>query len=173
MRFFLVFVLMAFSLYASRDGGPYIGGGYGVAKLDVDGYYDLKEDSSNSTKIYAGAYINKNLSVEVEYVGDLAYEVKGRNEFTPNLMDVNTQAHYQFFNEKLDVFAKFGVGEIHYEDKGFTFVYGGGVSWWINEMFLLKFGFDRFDFGYDKDNDNSADKDFKIDYFYSAFEVQF
>ena len=55
MRFFLVFVLMAFSLYASRDGGPYIGGGYGVAKLDVDGYYDLKEDSS---KLF---YLLKNL----------------------------------------------------------------------------------------------------------------
>jgi len=173
VRFFLVFVLMVLSLYASRDGGPYIGGGYCSSTIDTNGYFEMKEDSSSGYKIYAGAYINNNFSVEFETIRDLTYQTLDE-EYSFILYDINTQAHYQFFNRTIDTFLKFGVGEIDYDkNKGFSFVYGGGIAWWINERFSLKAGYDIYSFGYDENNDNSADKDFNINYFYTSFEVQF
>jgi len=173
VRFLLVFVLMVLSLYASRDGGPYIGGGYGFGNFDDNGYYDIKDKISNGYKVYAGAYINYNLSVEIEHITKLEYTTKDNQILSPNFIDINTQVHYQFFLRKIDTFLKFGVGEINDKTKGFTFVYGGGVAWWINEKYLLKVGYDRFDFGFDGNNDNSADIKFKLDYVYTSIEVQF
>jgi len=167
--FMLLFVA---ALFADRDGGPYIGIGYGSATLKDKGYYGLDKESAGGLKLYGGAFINKYLSVGVEYNGDLKFTKQNR-EFSPNLMDVYTQAHYPFYDDMFDIYAKFGVGEVHYNYKGFTMVYGIGASWRMSGMFALRIGYDFYDFGIDENLDDSKDRGIYVGYGFGAIEVQF
>ena len=181
MKYILILVLFFSSVYADRDGGPYIGVGYGTSKYSSDGLYEtLKEDSSNAVNIYGGAYINKHLSVELGYVdftpygmGD-GYQVDETKFLDYSLFTISTLAHYAFFDDILDFYARFGAGQINLDgESGFTFIFGVGTAIRFNEYFSLKFAYDRYEFDYDTNNDNSADYMMAIDYIYSAFEVQF
>ena len=183
MRYILVLFLLLSSLYADRDGGPYIGLGYGDSTFRSDGLYDtLKEDKSAGATIYVGAYINKHLSVEFNYVDfstfgtNDGYEVNDTQAINFFALNVSTLAHYAFFNDVWDFYAKFGVGEVHQSNsqiKGFSFVYGAGTAIRFGELVSLKIAFDRYDFGYDKTQNNSSDFSLKIDYIYTALEFQF
>jgi len=85
MKYILVLVLFLSTVYADRDGGPYLGIGYGLSKYSSDGLYkNLKEDKANAVNFYGGAYINKHLSVELGFANftsygmeDDSYEVHG------------------------------------------------------------------------------------------------
>ncbi len=183
MKYLWVLVLMLSSLYADRDGGPYIAIGYGSSQFDDDGLYtSLKNDKTGAASVAFGAYINKHLSVEFNYTDMSAFNTSNGIEVddTTNLklfaLDFSTLAHYAFFDDLWDFYAKFGVGEMHQDNseiKGFSFVYGVGTSIRFNEVMSLKFALDRFDFGYDANGDNSQDYAFKIDYIYTALEFQF
>ena len=57
MKYIIVLVLLFSSIYADRDGGPYIGLGLGTLTYDNDGLYALsKEDTLDSETLYFGAY---------------------------------------------------------------------------------------------------------------------
>lgn len=187
MRYILVFLLLVSSLLADRDGGPYLGIGYGYGDYDDDGFDKvIVEDSSQSLTLYAGAYINKHLSVEFAYVNFDSYQ-KGsgylvtdnsdkEKHFSFSVRSISTLAHYAFFDDALDFYARFGAGEMRStrsSDAGFSMVYGAGVSYRISEMFSLKLAYDLYDFGYDEDYDDSDDYKMRMDYIYTAFEVQF
>lgn len=174
MRFVFVMLLLFGIAEAKRGAGPYIGGGYGESSLKDGGYYSLKESASKGYAVYAGAYINDYLSVELEYVADLDYEKKSGETFACSFTDINTQAHYPFWNKRVDVYAKFGVGNVYKENgKGFTFAYGAGLAYRFNEYFALKAGYDYFDFGLDSDGDDVADRTMALGYLFGSFEVQF
>ena len=178
MRYLLVLVLFFSSLYADRDGGPYIGMGYGISQYDSDGIYKtLKEDSSMAMSIYGGAYINKHFSVELGYVdfafGD-GYIIDDTKTLEVSLFSVSTLAHYPVWDDKLDFYLKFGAGQIDYDNgSGFTFVFGIGTAIRFNDYLSLKFAYDKYSFGYDSTSNGSADNGMNIDYIYSAIEVQF
>jgi len=170
------------SVYADRGAGPYISVGYGVSTLDDNGFYNnLKKNDSYSTNVTFGAYINKYLSVEFNYTDSTAFGTSKAYEYDKgNLsffaLDVSTLAHYAFFDDILDFYAKFGVGEIHQDNKeikGFTFVYGLGTSLRLNDTVSIKLAVDMFDYGYDANKDGSSDYDFNINYVYTALEFQF
>lgn len=178
MKYILVLVLFFSSLYADRDGGPYIGVGYGISQYDSGGVYKTpKEDYSKAISVYSGAYINKYFSVEIGYVDfafDKGYEVDETKTLEISLFSISTLAHYPVWDDKLDFYAKFGAGQIDYDnDSGFSFVFGIGTAIRFNDYVSLKFAYDKCSFGYDSTNNGSSDNDMSIEYIYSAIEIQF
>ncbi len=181
MKIVLVLLMFMGVAFADRDGGPYVGFGYGNSKYNDDGHYaSMKSDSSSSAVIYSGAYINKYFSVELDYVSfdawqkDGGYEVDNTKKVSYSAATVNVLAHYAFFDDRLDFYAKGGVGQIDASGisaSGFSIVYGGGVGVRFNEWLGLKLAYDRYTFEY-KDN-VTGNHDMYIDFVYSALEFQF
>jgi hypothetical protein len=181
MRVVLVFLMLVSYIYADRDGGPYIGFGYGISKFDDDSLYkSIKVDDSTAFTFYAGAYINKHLSVEASYV-DL--NIKDEYKVVDNLnveklvsftaIDVSTLAHYAFFDDMLDFYAKFGVGRASMSGEGgsgFEMVFGGGMGVRFNDMLSMKIAYDRRVLKYDV---VYKEYNMLVDFAYAAFEVQF
>lgn len=180
MKFIIVFILLVSSLAADRDGGPYIGVGYGTSSYNDGGYYSsFKEDESDAFGFYLGAYINKHLSVEFNYVDFTktgGYEIDNTDKLEFYFKNFSTLAHYAFYDDLWDFYIKVGVGELtqgELDIEAFSSVIGVGTSIRINEMFSIKVAYDRYSFGYDENNNESADYDMSIDYVYTALEVQF
>ncbi len=180
MKYILVLVLMLSCVSADREGGPYVGVGYGQQKYSDDGLYTtLKEDKSESLSFYAGAYMNKYFSVEINYVDVSPYTaVLNSNEIKLDLYAVTVASviHYPFYDDMFDTYIKFGVGDLRERKanaKGFTFVYGLGGSFRVSELLSLKVAYEVYPFGYDINGDNISDYNQNIKYLYSALEFQF
>ncbi len=181
MKIILSIVIFCTVLFADRDGGPYIGLGYGVSQYDDDSVYKEKKiDDSTSYNIYGGAYINKHLSVELGYVdfnsGD-AYRVVDEQDNEKALsfssINVSTLAHYAFFDDILDFYGKFGVGQISASGigtSGFTMIYGAGIGVRFSEMFSMKIAYDIYMIEYAQELE---DKKMHIGFAYTALEIQF
>jgi len=181
MRVVLAIVLFCSVLLADRDGGPYVGLGYGISQFNDDGVYkEQSVDDSASLMVYGGAYINKHLSVEIAFV-----DFNVRNDYIVvddfdqkqsidfSTINVSTLAHYAFFDDILDFYAKFGVGQMQASavgSNGFTMLYGGGVGVRFSEMFSMKIAYDSYLVEYTK---GLEEEDMKIDFVYTALEVQF
>jgi hypothetical protein len=181
MKIVLSVLLFCSLLLADRDGGPYIGFGYGTTQYDDDSvYFDQTENESKAMLFYGGAYINKYLSVEFSYVNFNSGNsyvvvddtlVEKSMDFTT--YNISTLAHYAFFDDVLDFYAKCGVGEVSSNGadvSGFTMVYGGGVGVRFNEMFSMKVAYDRYNIEY---LDDVTKYQMNVDLIYGAFEVQF
>lgn len=181
MKFILILVIFLTTLWADRDGGPYVGVGYGVSKYNSDGLYEeLKSDTSASTTIYVGAYINKYFSVELGHASfdswhvEKGYEVDDTLAVNYSALSVSTLVHYAFFDDILDFYAKFGVGEINASGisaGGFTFTYGGGAGVRFNDWLSMKVAYDRYTF--EQSDSLTGNYNMNIDYLYSALEFQF
>lgn len=177
----IVFILLIFfsALMADRDGGPYIGVGYGTSTYDDAALYNaLTENSSGAATFYFGAYMNKHFSVELSYASFDAwhfhegYQTDTNRSLGLGALSVSTLAHYAFFDDSLDFYAKFGVGEMSIsglESKGFTMLYGAGIGYRLNKYMSLKVAYDIYTFSYDQ----TRRYEMQIDYMYSAIEVQF
>ena len=183
MKYIIVLVLLFSSIYADRDGGPYIGIGYGTSTYNDGGYYSaFKEDESDASSFYLGAYINKHLSVEFNYADFTSYdktdgfEISDTKSLKFYFKNFSTLAHYAFYDDLWDFYIKLGVGELTQGDldiEAYSSVVGVGTSIRYNEMISVKIAYDRYAFGYDQNNNNSVDYDMNIDYFYTALEFQF
>lgn len=185
MKIVFIFLIFFSTLMADREGGPYIGLGYGNSTYDSNGLYNqLKSDTSGSATFYFGAYINKHLSVELGYVSfdawhvEKGYEVDDTQALGLGAISVSTLAHYAFFDDTLDFYGKFGVGEMSVSGipaTGFTMLYGAGVGYRFNEWLSIKAAYDIYNFSYDEPitTDTFRTYEMQIDYIYSAIEVQF
>ncbi len=180
MKIVLIIMIFLTTLLADREGGPYVGVGYGVSQYNDDGLYEkLKNDRSESVVLYAGAYINRYLSVElastsfdVWHVQD-GYEIDDDYATNFSAITVSTMAHYAFFDDILDFYAKFGVGEVSASGinaNGFTMLWGGGVGVRFTELLSMRIAYDRYIFDY---SDSSGSYNMHIDYIYSSIEFQF
>jgi hypothetical protein len=182
-------LLCCISLLAFADrSGPYIGGAYGTTAFEDKGYYasqgysDRVDDNSESFRIYGGAYINKYLSVEVDYTdfGDF----KGTNALNQSLnesftaLGVSTVAHYPLYDDRIDTFLKIGVADMSWDESGAlkrsdntgALSFGLGAGYRFAEDYMLKIGYEFYSFEL---QDGSASYDWQIDHFFAAFEVQF
>ena len=183
MKIVLLVVLMLGTLLADRDGGPYIGLGTGISKIDSDNLYsDMIRDTSTATTFYGGAYINKHLSVELAYVSfdtwhlDDGYQAVKGQDIGAGALSVSTLAHYAFFDDALDFYAKFGAADMSFNiinGNGFGMVFGGGMAYRFDETFSMKLAYDMYQFSYDKDSDSVADYRMRIHYVFTAIEMQF
>jgi len=186
MRAIVLVLMMLVSLHADRDGGPYVGLGLGSSVLHDGGYYDdVKKSTSSALSYYGGAYINKYFSVELGYN---SFNLKGhtngydvikdnQESFTSfTILTISTLAHYAILDDSLDFYARFGAGDISKSDvgsSGSTMVYGVGTSYRFTKNFSLKLAYDKFDFGLDTTGNGASNHKMSLDYFYTAFEVQF
>jgi opacity protein-like surface antigen len=180
MRVLLVLVFIFTLIQADRDGGPYIGFGYGFSKYDDDGKYEqILTDEAKIFTYYGGAYINKYLSVELGYakiIGERYEVLDNSSEVNINytLYNISALVHYSFFDDRLDFYAKFGTGYVRYlGEQGFSYVYGAGASVRFTKLLSLKVAYDTYQFGYDENSDNSAEYKMLIKYPYVALEFQF
>lgn len=179
---------MFLSLWGDRTG-PYLGLGYGLGYYDPGSrLIDVKTQPQN-VRLYGGAYINENLSVElglVEYGGaqmgyDLTnFQAKLSNNGTDveesfRAVTVSTLAHYPFYHNTFDLFGRFGAGSmgrrstenvIDSQRDTATLVFGGGVTWRIVDNFSFVMGYDHYTFRVDT-------IDTTLDSTYFAFEIQF
>lgn len=181
MKIILMLLIFVGVVFGDRDGGPYIGLGYGVSKYDDNGLYgSINSDSSASATIYGGAYINKHLSVELGYASFDAwdkkngYEIDELTKLSYSATTVSVLAHYAFFDDILDFYAKGGVGQIDVSGisaSGFTIVYGAGIGVRFSDLLGMKVAYDRYTFEY-KDP-SSGNYDMYIDFVYGALEFQF
>ncbi len=181
MKIILSILIFCSVLLADRDGGPYIGLGYGVSNYDYDALYIReKKDDSTAITIYGGAYINKYLSVELGYVdfnqGDDYIVLDDANKekaLSFSSFNVSALVHYAFFDDILDFYGKFGVGQAKadaLDSSGFTMLYGGGIGVRFSDMLSMKIAYDRYMIDYNK---GAVEHEMNIDFIYSAFEVQF
>lgn len=163
----------------ARDGGPYIGAGYGLASYSDDNFYnDVKDTNSASYNFYAGAFINRYLSVELGYMksGDFNVVdiVSTRTKFNYSAITVNTLAHYPVFDDSLDFYAKFGAGQSYVSmtsNDGAALVYGAGMSYRFDDTYALRFAYDIYTFSYDSTSRGKFNMN--MQYGYAAIEVQF
>ena len=187
MKLVLIFLLFFTSLFASRDGGPYLGLGYGISQYYDNGFNDkIKDDLSQTLSLYAGAYINQHLSVELGYT-DFDADGQGsgflvvdnsaiKKNISFSAITISTLAHYAFYDDTIDFYVRFGAGEITQNSltgEGFTMIYGAGVSYRFNEYVSVKLALDTYQFGYDENSDKSSDYRMGLDNLYIAIEVQF
>ncbi len=184
VKIFLALCVLSSMMFADRDGGPYIGLGYGISQYNDDGLYtELQENRTKSATFYGGAYINKHLSVELGYVSfdtwhlNDGYKTDTNNSLGFGAISMSTLAHYAFFEDALDFYLKFGVGEMSQSGiggNGFTFVYGVGGSYRLDKRYSIKLAYDMYDFSYDSTTATSTQRyEMKIHYVYSALEIQF
>ena len=172
-RLFVLF-LLCIHLFASQEGGPYIGIGYGKSWMQDKGYFDLEEKQSRLFAAYTGAYINENLSVEVEYVGGIEFSKSSKANQKFSLLEINTQAHYPFWQKKADMFVKFGTGKVQTKhNAGVAFVFGAGAIYRFSKRYALKAAYDYLYFGVDTDADEVKEIDIHAHIVYGALEVQF
>jgi hypothetical protein len=181
MKIILSILLFCSILLADRDGGPYIGLGYGVSEfVDDDIFQEIKKDDSATMIFYVGAYINKNFSVElskVEFNSGNSYEAVDSSSVDTSLtfssLNVNTLAHYAFFDDSLDFYAKFGVGEMSASGvgaTGFTMIYGAGVAYRISDEISVKAAYDNYVIDY---QEGTTERTMNIKLIFSAIEYQF
>jgi len=183
--------LLSNALYAERSG-PYLGIGYGVGDVDDDGYFkdreytDMKEKEPKALRLYAGAFINQYLSVELDYLSFddvIAEDASGRQiKDSVAIFSAVAIAHYPLLDEKIDLFGRFGAGQVKGKESSeagrdyneAALLFGAGAGYRPVEFITLKLGYDRY--LYDKTS-ALPDDDLKystvIDFFYVAFEVQF
>ncbi|MDY0116978.1 MAG: porin family protein [Sulfurimonadaceae bacterium] len=175
IRLIIIVLTLCSVAVADRDGGPYLGFGYGMSQFGKnDVYTNLKEDRANSYSIYAGAAINKHLAVELARTSLGAYKLENSDELKATIISLATVAQYPFYKDMFSVYAKAGVGHIKLNtlaDTGFTFLLGGGVSYRYNEYLGVKIGYEYYPFDYE--DADEASHSMKIEYVYGAIEVQF
>lgn len=181
MRIFLVLVFLYSLSFADRDGGPYLGTSYGMSDFKSGGLYSsVKDKGSRMMSVYAGAYISKHLSVELDFTKMLGDSVVVNNSESVDfsMYSVSTLAHYAF-DDFLDFYARFGAGEIYFNGgEGFGFHYGIGTSMRLSKLISVKLSYEMYKFGYDEVEsdgtyDGQADYDIRIYYPNVAVEFQF
>ena len=161
-----------------RDGGPYIGASVGLSDYNSDNYFsDVKDTYKGAFDLFAGAYINKYLSVELGYFksGNFkAVESSTTTAFNYSAITVSALAHYPLLDDKLDLFGRFGAGQSYMSinsNSGAAMVVGAGVSYRINKDYALRAGYDDYIFNY-----SSASRggfNMSLQYLGVGIEVQF
>lgn len=162
-----------------RNGGPYIGVGYGAAIYNDDHYYnDIKDSSVTSYNFYAGAYINRYLSVELGYIKSGKFHVVSvsseNTTFNYSAITVNALVHYPVLDDSFDFYAKFGAGQSYLNlssNDGAATVYGAGISYRINNKYALRTGYDMYEFNLDSSSRGIFNMN--LQYGYMGIEVQF
>jgi len=184
----LFFLVLSLSLWADRSG-PYLGIGYGAGFYEPGSRVAEVSNEPYNVRFTAGAYINENLSVELniaEFGGaQLGYNLSSyRSQNSTSLsieeesfrvFSVSTLAHYPFYNDTFDVFGRFGAGTIGLRttapiDDTNTdspvLVFGGGASWRVTPMLSVIAGYDHYTF-------QMLSADATLGSAYISFEVQF
>ena len=169
IRLLAVLLLGVISLLADRVG-PYAGMGAGLANYDDDGRLtSLEGRSQEAFRIYAGAYINENFSVEVDYNAVMEFDgiLQDKGEVTEKFSFLSTAVvlHYPVADDTTDLFLKFGASEVFWRERGgeshkdsaAAMLIGLGVGYRLKEYLTLNLGYDAYFFSMDISEQESYD----------------
>jgi len=182
--FTLLLLLGVVTLQAQERSGPYLSFGYGSALYSDDSRFSYQDDETAILyRLSAGAYMNRSFSVEIDYTKLENYESRYANGDMSDeayaLLSVSVAIHGSAFENKMDLFAKMGAGEVTWDEKrdtisrdssGGALVFGVGAGYRFNENLMFKAGYDRYDFTL---TESDAKYRMHLDVFYGALEVQF
>ncbi len=156
-------VLLAATLLSAERSGPYLGIGAGAASYDDEGRLAAQSgDESPVFRLVGGAFINRHLSVALayDYFGafDGVTESGEKAEEHFKVLSARVTGHYPLLNEKMDLFATFGAGEVFWDQttpekrssSAASLVYGVGVGVWATSSLAVNVGYDLFQFGMDE-----------------------
>ncbi|RLA72793.1 MAG: hypothetical protein DRG24_01965 [Epsilonproteobacteria bacterium] len=179
----LFLFVLSVSVWAERSG-PYIGFGVGLADYNDDGRLaEISDNSNEALRLYAGAYINEYLSVEFDYSGMMEFQGQSitggdvTNEFS--VFSVAALAHYPISDNSVDLYAKFGAGQLFWEESGSeehsddsaTILLGLGLGYRLMETLTLNLGYDLYSFSMDVANEEHYNMSLGL--VYMKVEVQF
>lgn len=183
-------LLFTLPLIADRTG-PYLGVGAGLSYYNDDGRLQrVSTDHASSYRFCAGAFINEYLSVEIDYAYLKAFqgtsEIGEAVEEKFEALTVAALAHYPVWENRIDLFAKFGAGELFWSETGKTqkqddstgtLLVGAGVGYRPTERLTFNLGYDYYTFSLDALDPatNLAMKryEMEIGLLYLGVEVQF
>jgi len=176
-------VLIAATLFAADRAGPYLGAGMGISSYDDGGYLAAVQNSNvPQYRVSAGAFINENLSVALDYAlfdpfdGETDFGGIANEHF--QVFSANVYGHYPILNDRLDLYAKFGAGQIFWDETGAqkhssnagVLIYGLGVGLRPTPMWTVNLGYDFYSFGMDN---NTSSYNMSLGSAYLEFQVQF
>lgn len=189
-RLIAVMVLFTFPLIADR-AGPYLGVGAGLSDYYDDGRLErFSTEYATSYRLYAGAFINENFSVEIDYAYLKEFHGTSRSgsavEEKFEALTVAALAHYPVWENRIDWFAKFGAGEVFWNEKEETqtqgdstgtLLLGAGVGYRPVERLTFNLGYDYYIFNLDAQataaNPSAKRYEMHIGLIYLGMEVQF
>lgn len=163
-RQWLLCWLVASAVSAGEGSGPYLSAGAGVSYYDDDGRLSaIEAQHLPQYRVGAGAYINPYLSVAFDFYYFSAFEgvndAGGDVEERFKLISADVYAHYPLFEARIDLFAKFGAGQLFWDESGEAsrsssagaLVFGLGVGWRVLKRLCFNLGYDYITFGMDTD----------------------
>ncbi len=183
MRIVLIILVFLSTLNAER-AGPYVGVAYGA------GFYDSNNRLSEqdykiekgAIRFTLGAYINENFSVEIDYtLYNKFYGIYEGGEIEESFSSIGVTAlpHWPFYDDTFDLYGRLGAAQTFWNeaythsnsDSAGAYILGVGLGYRIEE-YMIKIGYDLTSFGLEDSNTNK-NYDMRLDYFYTAIEVQF
>jgi len=175
----LSLLLITLCLYADR-AGPFISLGASASQFNSEvNFVEIENDYASGMSFCAGAYINENLSVALEfnYIGEF---ITSFSTNTLSVIDVAVLAHLPLFEDKLDLSLKFGAGDLWWQettqfkrdDTTSALITGLAAAYRINKIWSLKAGVDVYHFAYRKTSSDPT-IDLEVAKYYSSLEYQF
>ena len=176
-------LLAATLLCAAERSGPYLEAGAGLGSYNDDSRRaEITTDSVTQYRFGAGAFINDYLSVSLDYAqfGDFDGRT-GTGETsreTFKALSAAVTGHYPVFNERIDLYARFGAGELYWDQSrperksssAGTVVFGIGVGVRAMEWLTVNAGYDLYQFGMDE---NGTSYDMSLGSAYVGIQVLF
>lgn len=175
-------LLAAATLIAAERTGPYLSAGMGLSNYDDDSRLTAL-DSRNvaSYRLGAGAFINSNFAVALEYTQFDAFEgsmTGGAVSERFKAFCADVLLHYPFKEERFDLFAKFGAGQIFWNETGAaqhdnsaaTLLYGVGIGARPLPWLTVNVGYDIHHFGMES---NVSSYEMHLGSAYIECQVQF
>jgi opacity protein-like surface antigen len=173
----------AVSLIAAERSGPYLSAGMGAGTYNDDGRLASVESRNVAQyRIGAGAFINKNLSVALDYGQFDGFkgttQQGGSAEEYFKILSADVYGHYPLFDDQVDMYAKFGAGQIFWNETAATphsstaasLVFGAGVGVRPLPWLTFNVGYDFYQFGMD---DNTSSYNMSLGSAYIELQVQF
>ncbi len=165
----IVSVLLVAAMAGAQESGPYLSAGAGRSTYEDDGRLErVGETQVTHLRVEAGAFINRYFSVEFglnhfnDFHAQTVDDEKLKESF--NVFSANALAHYPLYGGRIDLFAKFGAGQVFWQESGAqthdssaaVLVYGLGAGVRIWPRWRLNAGYDWHTFAMDT-NDTRYD----------------
>ena len=182
---FLSLVTLVFGEPVDRTG-PYIAIGGGYAVFDDDHRMDAEPSGINPSynlNIIGGAFINRYLSVEIAFdYYDTFVNDENENTTDLSIFDVAAKAHYPFWDNRIDLYAAFGAGQVFWkektdirrDDKSGILRGDAGIGFRALDWLTINMGYRRYFFTLDHETGSDYERyKMELSSAYTNIEVQF
>jgi hypothetical protein len=176
-------LLTALSLFAAERSGPFLEAGAGLGDYDDEGRLaHVTSKNVPQLRVGAGAFINRHFSVALEYAQFEVFEGTTRSAEASRqyfkMFSASAAGHYPILKDRVDLFAKFGAGEIFWDQtkpaslssSAAVLVYGAGIGVRPVSWLTFNLGYDFYTFEMDT---GEASYDMNLGSAYLDLQVQF